>query len=52
VRLVFRPAAAADLEEAFVWYEEQLAGLGAEFLHAAEVVLIRARSNPTSEVRV
>ncbi|HVS10638.1 MAG TPA: type II toxin-antitoxin system RelE/ParE family toxin [Planctomycetota bacterium] len=32
--LVVRPAAAADLEEAFVWYEGQRAGLGEEFLDA------------------
>lgn len=30
--LVVRPAAAADLEEVFVWYEGQRAGLGDEFL--------------------
>ena len=32
--LVIRPAAAADLEEAFVWYEGQRAGLAEEFLDA------------------
>jgi plasmid stabilization system protein ParE len=29
---VFRPAAAADVEEAFHWYEERRPGLGEEFL--------------------
>lgn len=35
MRLVVRPAAAADLEEIFDWYEGQRAGLGVEFLDAA-----------------
>lgn len=30
--LLFRPAAAADLEDAFRWYERRRAGLGTEFL--------------------
>ncbi len=30
--VVFRPAAAADAEEAFRWYEERRPGLGEEFL--------------------
>ncbi len=29
---VFRPAAAADIERAYVWYERERAGLGEEFL--------------------
>jgi plasmid stabilization system protein ParE len=39
VNLVLRPAAAADVEEAFLWYEAQRAGLGHEFLSAIEEVL-------------
>jgi plasmid stabilization system protein ParE len=34
--LVFRPAAAADIEEAFLWYERQRPGLGEEFLAAVQ----------------
>ncbi len=30
-RLKFRPEASADIAEAFSWYEQQRAGLGAEF---------------------
>jgi plasmid stabilization system protein ParE len=30
-RLEFRPEASADIAEAFSWYEQQRAGLGAEF---------------------
>ncbi len=32
--VVLRPAAAADIEDAFLWYEAQRAGLGSEFLLA------------------
>ena len=31
---IFRPAAAADVEEAYRWYEDQRAALGEEFLAA------------------
>jgi len=31
---IFRPAAAADVEDAYRWYENQRAGLGDEFLVA------------------
>ena len=34
--VVFRPAAASDIEEAFLWYEAQRLGLGDEFLQAVE----------------
>lgn len=34
--LILRPAAEADIEDAFRWYEEQRPGLGAEFLLAVE----------------
>jgi hypothetical protein len=32
MQIVIRPAAAADIEDAFVWYEQQRLGLGSEFL--------------------
>jgi len=31
---IFRPAAAADVEDAYRWYEDQRIGLGEEFLVA------------------
>lgn len=37
--ILLRPAAAADIEEAFLWYERQRAGLGNEFLAAVESTL-------------
>jgi hypothetical protein len=36
---IFRPAAAADVEEAYGWYENQRAGLGDEFLAAVSIVI-------------
>ena len=36
---IFRPAAAADVEDAYRWYEDQRAGLGDEFLAAVSSVI-------------
>ena len=36
---IFRPAAAADVEDAYRWYEAQRAGLGDEFLVAVSTVV-------------
>lgn len=44
--LVFRVAAAADLEEAYRWYERQRGGLGEEFLSAVQVALETITDNP------
>jgi plasmid stabilization system protein ParE len=33
--VILRPAAEADLADAYAWYERQRAGLGADFLSAA-----------------
>ena len=43
---LFRPAAAADVEEAFDWYERQRRGLGEEFLAAVAAILERIGANP------
>jgi plasmid stabilization system protein ParE len=45
-QLVVRPAVASDLREAEVWYENQRAGLGAEFLDAALESLERLIASP------
>ena len=42
----FRPAAAADLEEAADWYEAKRSGLGLEFLDAAHATLATISENP------
>ena len=46
MNLVVRPAAAADLEEAFLWYEAQRAGLGNEFLDAVTHVFQAVIESP------
>lgn len=43
---IFRPAAAADVEEAYRWYEERRAGLGEEFLAAVQGTLESIMANP------
>jgi plasmid stabilization system protein ParE len=44
--LLLRPAAAADLEEAWLWYEKQRTGLGNEFLEEAEAAIRRVLDTP------
>ena len=39
MHIVVRPAAAADIDEAFLWYEGQSPGLGHEFLGAAQALM-------------
>lgn len=47
---VVRPAAAADIEHAFLWYERQRKGLGGEFLDALratmDLVLVHPEAFP------
>jgi plasmid stabilization system protein ParE len=45
-QLVVRPAAAADIADAYEWYESQRAGLGEEFLAALTSVRDRVLSHP------
>jgi plasmid stabilization system protein ParE len=45
--VLLRPAAAADVEEAFHWYERQRAGLGNEFLAAVQSALDDIVAHPT-----
>lgn len=42
----FTPEAETDLEEAFGWYQEQVPGLGHEFLAAVEKQLEQIVANP------
>ncbi len=44
--LIVRPAAAADVEEAFSWYEQQRPGLGKEFLEAVDAALREIAGHP------
>jgi plasmid stabilization system protein ParE len=45
--ILTRPAAAADIDEAFLWYERQQAGLGDEFLTAVQSALENVVAHPT-----
>lgn len=45
-KIIIRPEAAREVQEAFEWYEERDEGLGAEFLRAAEACLSAIRRNP------
>jgi plasmid stabilization system protein ParE len=44
--LILRPAAAADVEEAYSWYERQRPGLGEEFLGAVNAGLREIANHP------
>jgi plasmid stabilization system protein ParE len=46
--LIFRPAAAADIEEAYLWYEARERGLGDQFLKAVGTLTESIRVNPES----
>lgn len=46
MQLIVRPAAAADIDEAFLWYEHQRVGLGEEFLAAAQAVIDAIAQQP------
>jgi plasmid stabilization system protein ParE len=46
MHIVIRPAAAADIEDAFVWYEQQRRGLGSEFLKIVGEALIAIQRAP------
>jgi plasmid stabilization system protein ParE len=44
--LTLRPAARAEIDEAYQWYEERRAGLGEEFLRAVRAVLAEVEQAP------
>lgn len=46
MQLILRPAAAADIEDAITWYEQQSSGLGAEFLETVNVALDAIAEKP------
>ncbi len=45
-RVILRPAAAADIEQAYEWYEQQRPGLGNEFLTAIQSTIDRVVAQP------
>jgi len=46
IKVVVRPAAAADIEDAFLWYEQQRPGLDADFLRTVDGALAAIQSSP------
>ena len=46
MQVLVRPAAAADIDDAFLWYEGQRPGLGADFLRTVDSALAAIQSNP------
>ena len=46
IQAVFRPAAAADIEDAYNWYGSQRPGLGDEFMVAINVAVESISENP------
>src|ERR671938_1467293 len=45
-KVIVRPAAEREIQEAFDWYEEKSEGLGLEFLRAADACLAGIKRNP------
>ena len=46
MQCIVRPAAAADIDDAFLWYEAQQPGLGHEFLTAADTLINAIAEHP------
>lgn len=46
MQFIVRPVAAADIDEAFLWYEGQRAGLGHDFLAAAQTLIDAIAEHP------
>ena len=46
MQLLVRPAAAADIEETYLWYQRQRVGLGEEFLAAVDAILCDISAHP------
>jgi plasmid stabilization system protein ParE len=44
--VLVRPAAAADIEDTFLWYQTQRLGLGDEFREALRFTLTQVAENP------
>lgn len=47
-KVIVRPEAEREVQEAFNWYEERSEGLGLEFLRAADACLSGVQRNPSS----
>jgi plasmid stabilization system protein ParE len=45
-KILIRKEAQVDLDEIFVWYEEQQQGLGLRFINAVDATLQKINTNP------
>ena len=45
-RVIFKPAAEAEMEQAHAWYEQRKAGLGDEFLRCVDACIASLQRNP------
>jgi toxin ParE1/3/4 len=52
LRVIFKPAARQEFDEAVIWYESQRTGLGQEFKLEVKATLMRALANPEPFQRV
>ena len=52
LRLIIRPHAEADIADAALWYREQRAGLGDEFVAEVDAAIAAALSNPRQYPRL
>ncbi len=50
-RFLVEPDAAADLDDAFTWYEHRVPGLGSEFTRAVRVTFAAIERHPETYVR-
>ena len=46
LRIVFRPVARIEFEEATTWYDKKRHGLGGEFLREIDAVILRVAEKP------
>jgi plasmid stabilization system protein ParE len=51
-RIIVRPEAAREVQEAFDWYDVRSEGLGLEFLRAADASLAGVQRNPLAFPKV
>jgi plasmid stabilization system protein ParE len=52
LRVLFKPAARLELDEAVAWYESERPGLGRDFQREVKVAIMRAVTNPEHFQRV
>ena len=51
-KLIIRPEAESDLQEAYTWYEDQSKGLGADFILCVDAALSLIQRSPELYVQV